>query len=135
MRIYIAGASAELDRAESAIAAVRALGHTVVHDWPAVIRKVRHEQGRSDGDLTRAEASDHADEDLAAVRGCDLFWLLVPIAPSSGCWVELGFAFGIEAGADMVIVSGEHRRWLFASLSDDAFDDDALALAWLKARS
>lgn len=139
MKIYVAGASAELERAESAIASLRAAGHEITHDWPAVIRRVRIEGGQKDSDLTDEERHGHAHDDLLAVERADVLWLLVPDAPTSGAWVELGFAIGLAwpdtatEGPRLVIVSGaKHRNALFCSMGDQAFDDDQAALDWLK---
>ena len=131
MRIYIAGASAEWDRAQSRMDWARENGFTIAYDWVADVIKYRVEGGQSDADLTKEDRRRLATNDMAAVIGCDAFWLLVPNegALTVGAWVELGVALGAYRP---VIVSGacigDH---LFCSLADHQYDVDTDAMQWL----
>lgn len=129
--VYIAGASAELERCERAVAAARERGLHVTHDWTVSVR-ANLAAGVRDVDLPSDTVARHAYEDLTGVRDARVVVLLVP-APhvaSTGCWVELGYALAIGRrvvlSADLVT-----RRCIFESLASvrAATDADAVALA------
>lgn len=95
MKVYVAGASAELSRAERAVAWVHDSGHQVEVDWPQAIA----EQGSAcpdDPDVRLGCAS----MDMGGVAMCDLFWLLVPRSQTKGAWWEAGAA--MARGVTMV---------------------------------
>lgn len=106
--VYVAGASAEIERAEHMIATLRALGVVVTHDWPARMRAMGPEHL-----LTRPVLADELRACLAGVRRADVLLLLEPTRPSVGAWVELGYAAGlgtveiVSCGADAQDRSGE----------------------------
>ena len=123
-RVYVAASSKELERAENAIQALLDLGHSVAHDWPAMIRRV--------GSANPADASPElnaqwANEDLAELESSEVLWLLMPAEGGFGAAVELGFALGKE---DMhIVVSGPAvRRSIFTSLACAEYATDAEAL-------
>ena len=130
MKIYIAGASRELERARAAMDWCREQGFEVAHDWVADIDRVRVEGGKSDGDLQLSEQMVFAIADLEAVESADVLWMLVP-PPSkhtAGAWVELGVAWSAKT---KIIVSGQHTWHLFCSLADQAFANDRAATRYL----
>lgn len=119
MKIYVAGASAELELCKRYMQKLREAGFTITHDWTAEIEK---NAGKTDKDLTWAEAREHANGDLAGVAASDLFWLMVPRPPnaSKGCWVELGYASSDKS--KLIYVSGAARGCIFLARADQLFE-------------
>jgi hypothetical protein len=134
MRVYVAGASAELDRCERVIAALREGGCTVNFDWTAVMRD-HVARGISDAQLDDHEARRHAEVDIAAVEDADVVLFLAPEAATRGAWFELGWAIGWTAGRGerwlrSVYVAGPaSRQSIFTRCADALFlsDDDAVS--------
>lgn len=122
--IYIAGASAEIERAEAAIAHAVKLGLEVTYNWTKDIR-AHAAQGKTDKDLSDVVLKLHATKDLVGIVEARVFVLLAPQFPSTGCWAELGYAL---AHGRRVFVSRQraHRVCVFETLataqlhSDDA---------------
>lgn len=142
MKVYVAGASSELERAEAIIAWIASQPHlTLSKDWVADVKHEREVNGRSDADLPDTERRKYAGEDLKAVSEAHIFWLLSPSPgfTTSGAWVELGVALATSAtrkvlgmSPALIIISGsDAREYLFASLAHETFDGDAEAKAWL----
>lgn len=137
MKVYVAGASAEVERAERAMRLVRSMGHNIALDWTQVLRAARAQGVRSDADLAPEHALGLARQQLLAIDGSDVLWLLAPARPSVGAWVEFGFALGLhwpddsDDGPRTVIVSGKCAHTIFGQLPDQAFDTDCEALSWL----
>lgn len=122
MRIYVAGASAEILRAEAFVKRLRDAGFEITFDWPAMIRSV----GSANGGLTDDQRNDASYHALAGVDECDVLVLLVPSVASSGCWLETGYAFGSQRD---IIYVGDPERTIFSALTrhvvatdDQAFD-------------
>lgn len=138
VKVYVAGSSAELERAQRAIDFIRSIGWEVVHDWVADVRRERLEGGRQDSDLSDEERRTFAHKDLTSVGDAELVWLLVPNNPSTGAWVELGYALALTRVlihiAPRIIASGPAAAGnLFCSLLD-RFDTDEDAMAELSRR-
>jgi len=131
LRIYIAGASKEMDLISSYMRKVESLGHTISLDWTVPIRE-NIALGKTDADLTKEDRKRHANADMFAVGDADLVWLLVPAEPKSslGCWIEFGLAvaFGCH-----VIVSGPNAS-IFCELADHLFATHDEALEWLRSQ-
>jgi hypothetical protein len=91
-RVYVAGASVERARHEPkwAMAELRRVGIEIAYDWIAKIEQVGIANPTEDDRLAREVAK----IDLAAVRHCDLVWILTPESKEDGCglWCELGAA-------------------------------------------
>ena len=123
MKIYVAGASKEIDLIEQFIAKLKAAGHTITHDWTV---DVRREGGGSPNDPTVRRTC--ALQDLKAVEECDLFWLVKPAetSTSTGAWVELGCA--LSDPAKYTVASGASEKCIFADLVDHSFVDHMQAL-------
>lgn len=143
-RIYIAGAMAEIERAEHAIIAARALGYEATFDWPANVRAV----GRPDHALTVAELRPHLRRNLEAVRSAAVHWMLTPSAgvTTVGGWVELGYQLAVtdlayeDTGSRPTLIIASRASitsplYPWASVfADHLFDNDVEALAFLARR-
>lgn len=89
-RVYIAGASSEIERIELWSAALRKAGVLVVSTWPEVVRKVGSANPMT---ATRNERAGWANTDLNEIVEASVFWLLLPTGkPTAGAYTELGFA-------------------------------------------
>ena len=90
LRIYLAGASRELDRVLPMVERLERSGLVVLHSrwWDAV---QAHGVG-NDHALTREQQAGYADADLEGVRDAELVWVLWPEARSVGAALEYGFA-------------------------------------------
>jgi hypothetical protein len=127
--VYVAGASAEVERAERIIQALRSAGFIVTHDWTRSVREYRA-KGYRDADLSDEACEEIAASDLDAVRRADVLLFLSPEQPTTGAWVELGAASNY--GDKTILVSGASaRRYLFTRIADWIFDDDEAALVAL----
>ncbi len=117
--VYVAGASADWERAKTRMDWVREHpGLTLAHDW------VKHH-------LTDKERFSLSSSDINAVARCDIFWLLVPndSVATVGAWVELGVAIG--AGRPVVVSGDRRREYLCCSLADHACSSDTDAQGWI----
>lgn len=104
--IYVIGASAELERAERVIAALRERGAEVVGDWTASVRAAREAGYATDATVPRETARKAARANRAAIRAAEVVIALVPERPSAGYGYDLGIAH--EEGLE-VIRSGPAR--------------------------
>jgi len=124
--IYVAGSSAPSERPRVLAAMARVRAHQsmrLTHDWVAVIDAVRAAGEALHDAVRRRSASD----DLGGVARADVLWLLAPDVPSTGAWVELGYALGGgHCGVRRrIVVSGPARpRCVFAALADVECDSD-----------
>ena len=133
MKVYVAGSSAELDRCERVISALRAGGCTITFDWAAQMREFAA-RGLCDAALDDHEARRCAEADLNAIVDADVVLLLAPEQPTRGAWVEFGYALGWargygEAPLRSLYVSGPAaRQSIFTRCADALFlsDDDAV---------
>lgn len=135
MKVYIAGASAELDLIEFYRDRVVEVGHTISLDWAHEVRA--HDGEGNPRDMPHYERNRIARTDLVeGVEQAQVLWLLVPEKPSIGCWVELGYALGIECsvGRLTILISGDTSKSIFTAMADHLFPLHADALAWLKAK-
>lgn len=110
MKVYVAASSLQLDRAQAAMEWLRAAGHEVTHDWPAIIAA---RGGANPDDATQDDRWDWAIDDLAGVKSADVLWLLVPYKEGAGAFVELGYALAI---GKPVICSGLYMRSIFTAM-------------------
>lgn len=126
--VYVAGASAEVERAEAIIRELRSRGFTITHDWTHSVRKNRA-LGYRESALSAETRAELVAEDLAGVRRADVFLFLAPAEDvvTRGAWVELGCASNL--GNIVIFVSGANaRESMFTELADYIFDDDDAAL-------
>lgn len=153
LNIYIAGASAEIERCEAFRDACVAMGYTVPHDWCAMVRNV----GAANGPLpvgVRRAAKNLA---YAGASTCDVFALLLPgeignvggrdpmlsaFSPRGqrvhtvGAWWELAIAehdvhHNSAARREMLIVGDAPERTVMTVDLPHAWTD-AEALDWLR---
>ena len=135
MRIYLAGASKEVDECAAAIAQLREMGHDVVLDWTKSVLENRA-KGVADQHLSESDRVAFASADLNAAVSADILWLRTPRNASLGAWVELGAALHAARynRQKTVIVSGDHRQTIFTSLAHVFFDTHEAALDYLRSR-
>jgi nucleoside 2-deoxyribosyltransferase len=130
LNVYVAGASAEVDRAERVIAALRAAGINITHDWTPDVRAVEAAGGPTT--LEDQERLDRALVDVAAVRRADFVVMLAPEPPhaSTGAGFESGVAY--ERGLPLVVAGSvaARRRFLFGALVVE-YESDVEVVAWL----
>jgi hypothetical protein len=130
MRVYVAAASLEIDRAERAIDDVRKRGWTVTYDWTA---ELAASDKPANVGLSDKERRQIAHACLDGLRRADVVWVLAPDTwCTAGVWGELVAA--IALGESDVVVSGpSSKRTIFASLASAEVDSDEAALAILEA--
>lgn len=122
-RVYVAGSSAELQRAKQAMMSLRQFGHTVTHDWVTSVQLVGSANPTG---ATHYDRLCWSQDDLDGIERADVFWLLYPCSPSFGAGVELGFAYSQRKH---LVVSGAHLLTsVFTALAQSCYpcDDDAL---------
>lgn len=135
-RIYVACASAEMDRAKWALSEVRKLGFEVTADWAALVEKVG--VANPTEDAVRRQASLF---DLDGVERAEVFWLLFPQEKDRGYGTgpELGYALAPRKftrapggrSSPLIVTSGvQTKRSIFPVLSDYevATDEEALTI-------
>ena len=118
MRIYIAGASKELDRVKSAYAIARELGFELTYDWVA---EVEAHNGVTNEGLDDGERRRLSTKEVYAVVLADVFWLLCPQGVGVGAFVELGVAVAAQRLAydrHIIVASGPTRRTIFGAQAD-----------------
>lgn len=86
--IYVAGASKEVRLVQGYIHKLKEAGWRITEDWTL---SVIENEGR---EITEQERQHCAHADGFGVAEADWLWLVSPIAPSVGCYVELGIALG-----------------------------------------
>lgn len=130
MRIYLAGATAELDQCAHYRDRLREIGHEITHDW---ISQVRDTIG-PDHELSHETRHACALDDMRGVLRADLVWILAPQPTnvSCGCWVELGMAL---AASSTIVVSGPWKRCIFADLTPHRYDHHDVAFSWIRLMS
>lgn len=125
-RVYVGGSSAEIERAEQAIAELERAGVHVTSTWPIVIRDTAG--GANPRDASTADRAHWSAVDLEQLRAADLLWFLVPStsAPTRGAWLEMGYAL---AHRKTIVLSGDTRQSIFCALGHEyATDAEALSL-------
>ena len=130
--IYLSGASSQLALCESYRNDLLEQGWTITRDWMQVIR----DKGGADAVLPVRDQRHCACADLEAVREAQVFWLLLPTPPlrTTGAWVELGFALGLDPRHNkrpFIMISG---AWcsIFDQLADERFSTHNEALAFIR---
>jgi hypothetical protein len=143
-RIYRAGASSDIVRAESDIAKLKKAGWTITFDWTVEVRKAGGNASPDDLKVRREAAI----ADLNGVAIANVLWLAQPdgSSTSTGAWVELGYALAMRETSinrrahlarvpieslvplPVIVVSGSSRKCIFSDLCDARFEshDDAL---------
>lgn len=143
-RIYIAGASANIELHERFNREVIAAGWTITCDWCAAVRAAGNVASPSDPQVRREAAL----ADLEGVATADVFWLVQPdeTSTSTGSWVEIGAAItrrdllrefsrrgiSVPSTGPTVVVSGSSRKCIFSDLADYRFHSHTDALDFIK---
>lgn len=135
IKVYVAGASREIEIAEKMILGVRTCGHLITLDWPQAIRESARRTGElaANGPSIPHTSQVEAAKDCAdAVRNADIFWLLVPKrgTETAGCWVEYGIAHAEQV--KNIIVSGEYQKSIFCAAAHARFDRHSSALDYIR---
>jgi hypothetical protein len=130
MRVYVAGASAELERCERVMAALREGGCVISHDWTPSIREAIA-RGVSEEQLDDHEARRLSGVDYDAIERAHVVLFLAPETVTRGAWAELGYAGCLMRRGELdVYVSGPAaRKSIFTRQSSAIFlsDDDAIS--------
>lgn len=135
VKVYIAGASSEIERAVKWRDKLREVGVDVVSTWPDVIKAIGV---ANPTDASVDEYKQWTWKDLDQVRDADVLWVLLPEANTVGAWIELGFMTclrampsmlreqaGIDDGNDrQIFMSGRHRPIFTPALADYHSLDD-----------
>lgn len=118
-RIYIAGASSEMERAVAARDWLTKAGLEVVSTWTDVVAAVGDANPAS---ATPADRRAWSVTDLEQVGKCDLLWFLVPPreTPTRGGWLEVGYA---RAGRKILLFSGDCSQSIFCALGTECQND------------
>lgn len=129
-KVYLAGASAEIERARANAQRLRDADIHVMSTWVDVIGKAG---AANPHNATPEQLTKWTLRDLEEVREADVLWLQLPALTVStvGAWIELGVAY---AENKVVLMSGPHRPIFTPVLAYRHFDTDDEAFAWLKAR-
>jgi hypothetical protein len=113
-KVYVAGASSERnERAKHVMAALKAAGYVITHDWTTSVDMncgPDHQPIVDDATLTKC-----AEDDYLGVVVADIFVLLAPQNASTGAWVELGIALG-KLGPARIYIAGDISKCIFALL-------------------
>lgn len=123
--VYLAGAVAEIERADKWLKTLRARGIRVTSTWVDSVRK-EGVSNPADNRLRYKYARKDVQEIEDAWRDNGLLWMLAPLEPnvSHGAYFELGYA---TARGMARIVSGEYLRSIFTSLATFHTHSDELA--------
>lgn len=126
LAVYVAGSSAELDRARRVMAALRMGGVEVVSTW---LESIEADGGLTNEGLPGSIRRDRSQACLREVSDADVLLLLVPHGPSGiGCGVELGYAIALRDESPFrsprLIAAGRTERTVFASLCDEEHPSD-----------
>lgn len=111
MRVYVAGATADMEPARRAMALVRDAGLEITHDWVTDVEK----EGNAN-DFDKERATQIARTDLRALRTAHVVWVTTTEKKGDGCglWIELGAA--LAYGVPVVISGPQAFRSIFAAL-------------------
>lgn len=125
--VYVAGPSADLDRARAVVRELRARGVAVIGDgWISSV-----EQNGPDANLPQSLLAECAEGDLSAVRGATLVLVLTHdwggVGTSGGATIEAGAALGLGIP---VVTSGGPLHPLFRAkvMAECRHDSEAVAL-------
>lgn len=126
MKVYVAAASGEIDRAEHWIAKLREAGIMVTCTWPESVRRVGH---ANPPEAPHSQRRGWAVQDLTEVDEGNALWVLLPSLgfSTSGAWTELGFAY---ARAKLILMSGKSHS-VFTGLADEVHETDRQAFGAL----
>lgn len=161
-RVYIAAASAEMERAQGMMGQV-AICPTLelALDWTQSFNDPRV-KGLTEAEIAPRIRREFVNDDVAGVLSADFLWLLAPgrkpdepllldggtpglriqgpLHTTKGAWFELGVAHTAKVlrggyPKPIILVSGEENlQSIFTEVADHLFESDQAALRWLKDR-
>ena len=111
LRVYVATAFTNVVEARYWIARLKEIGGIITHDWTS------DEMPVGQSELTRSLKAQEelALADIRGVLTADVLWLLSPPTGGTGCWFELGLAYG-RLGNIRIISSGPRRTIFQAAI-------------------
>lgn len=118
MKIYLAAASKEIDRAKHVMKSLRASGHTITHDWTVEVEKYK------DTIPSNEILTECAEADFQGVFLADSLVLLSPEIQNItvGAWVELGMAIALHK---RIFISGKADKCIFSYCENiEKYDTD-----------
>jgi hypothetical protein len=128
MRVYLATSFENVLNARHWMNKLRGVGIVITHDWTVAEK----ENLRGELEMPLEEQRQHAQADVRGVVTADVLWVITPPTGGTGCWFEMGVAYGTRSlhRHPEIIVSGP-RRTIFTSLMQhyESHDD---AFAYLK---
>jgi LmbE family N-acetylglucosaminyl deacetylase len=123
VKVYIAGATAEIERAKKWHQRLTEVGIEVVSTWITNVEAVGIGNPRH---AAREERASWARTCLREAAQADVLWLLTPgpEARTAGAWYESGFVYGIaRADGPTLIASGDTKQTIFTALADEYPND------------
>lgn len=129
MKVYVSGASAEIERAERWSKALRDAGIEVVSTWP---EKIREAGVANPTDVEREVRAEMAAEDLMELEQATVVWLLLPNGTTShGAYTELGYALllrDVRTEGLHILASGTEQSIFTAMVDHYPTDEDAFTV-------
>ena len=118
MKIYVAGASKEVQTSIKYITKLKEAGFEITHDWTVEVTE-NINKGGSDKTLTREERKKYATWDIKGVIAADILWVILPEnSVGNGYWVELGAGIAVNVTkAKIIVISGEFNKSIFCELA------------------
>ena len=128
-KVYLAGASAEIERARGWATKLRDADIMLTSTWVDVIGRVG---AANPATASREQLTKWVLRDIAEVREANVLWLLLPAKEVStvGAWIELGIATN---DSTHIVMSGPHRPIFTPVLANAHFDDDQSAFDYIQA--
>ena len=124
-RIYVAGASADIDIIETWMRRLEEADFDITFDWTKQVRTVGAANPR---DASYEDRLQWVTPNRNGVLQAEFFWLLMPVnSPSIGCWIEYGMATKSMFNRPIVFVSGDVGSTIFSALADHRFHNHEAA--------
>lgn len=121
MKVYVAGASSEIERAELMVERLQSadVGIKIVSTW---IDSVKNVGQPNPADASHEQRRGWAQQDLYEVAQANVMLLLLPSKghATTGAWAELAFAYAKHI---RIIGAGSHSS-IFTGLIDEVYHDD-----------
>ena len=118
-KVYVAGATKEVERVRTVQGYCRTAGHEITFDWTDGLEA----QTVAEADMFDEHARTLAWRCLDGVNDADVVVLCVPAwQPTRGAWVELGYAVAKKRG--IVILGEASRVSVFTRLGHSFVRDD-----------
>src|ERR1700687_3221879 len=111
MKIYVAGASREVETSVKYITKLKEMGFEITHDWTEEVLDYK-KRGITDKELTNEEKYKFAKLDIQGIIDADIVWVILPENPVGvGYWIELGAALGLQLNyKKKIVISGDYSR-------------------------